>query len=855
MTILARYKDETAELQELEPGPDGSESGTGLESEIDPALDDEPQKITINQFMEKYHESMTRRIKDTYRPRYQPTEDNVPLPKLLRAPMGRQEFTIRGIVKSLKDNLGTTVVGEMGSGKTMMAITAARMGRFRRVLVMCPPHLVFKWKREVETTLPPDEAAAVIVSTVTDMQRLDREFGRGAPDDGRTLFIIMSREKAKLSHTWETQVYWKLPIVNGILVRNGFGDLNVRHGYAAVTDGDGNLLPEKAWEGLQRHPVCVRCGQRLRDEDGIPLTEQDVLRSKKKLSCLNQVPNPKAGPGALRKCGAKLWQAARQKNITKNRIGLTEYARKKMPGFFDLFVADEVHEYKGKNTAQGLAAADGAILAGKALVLTGTLMGGYSSTLFYLLFRFKPEFRSLFRYDSTNDWVRTYGFYEHTVRFDDGPDRVIEHGSNSRRSHGTRRPPKEKPGLMPAALFHLIENCAFIRLNDVSSSLPPYEEHVITIPMDDEEDAGAGYSQLSAYQALYEAMHEAMMEALAEGSARLMAAYLQTMLAYPDAVTKGETAVDPLNNEVLADIPPLREDRNYPKEQELIDLVRAEQRQGRKVLVYVNHTNRRDITGRIRTVLQNAGIHAIVLKSDTVPANKREEWIENQILHGAQVLICNPKLVQTGLDLIHFPSIVWYETEYSVYTMRQASRRSWRIGQDQPVNVYFMTYQNCLQADALKLVAQKVQSSLAVEGELPEEGLSAYGDTGDNLFVTLARQIAGKIPKDDTSPEELARAFRRARETDRRDELQLVDEDEWKLPEPAAPASVAPETAAPATVMPEPEPALAGRNNSRNNSRKAKRNGAEPEPARPQPDRLGKNGQMTMFSMEAFLKK
>ena len=34
---------------------------------------------------------------------------------------------------------------------------------------------------------------------------------------------------------------------------------------------------------------------------------------------------------------------------------------------------------------------------------------------------------------------------------------------------------------------------------------------------------------------------------------------------------------------------------------------------------------------------------------------------------------------------------------------QQASRRSWRIGQTQPVQVVFMAYRNTLQADALKL--------------------------------------------------------------------------------------------------------------------------------------------------------
>ena len=52
-----------------------------------------------------------------------------------------------------------------------------------------------------------------------------------------------------------------------------------------------------------------------------------------------------------------------------------------------------------------------------------------------------------------------------------------------------------------------------------------------------------------------------------------------------------------------------------------------------------------------------------------------------------------------------------------------------------------MSCRSTLQADALKLVARKLQSSLAVEGELPEDGLAAYEDEGDDLMMALARKI------------------------------------------------------------------------------------------------------------------
>ena len=62
--------------------------------------------------------------------------------------------------------------------------------------------------------------------------------------------------------------------------------------------------------------------------------------------------------------------------------------------------------------------------------------------------------------------------------------------------------------------------------------------------------------------------------------------------------------------------------------------------------------------------------------------------------------------MQTGLDQLDFPTICCGRTYYSDYTMRQASRRSWRIGQTRPVKVVFLADRNTLQADKLKLEAK-----------------------------------------------------------------------------------------------------------------------------------------------------
>ena len=98
-----------------------------------------------------------------------------------------------------------------------------------------------------------------------------------------------------------------------------------------------------------------------------------------------------------------------------------------------------------------------------------------------------------------------------------------------------------------------------------------------------------------------------------------------------------------------------------------------------------------------------------------------------------------------------------------------------------------MAYRNTLQADALKLVAKKLQSSLAVEGELPEDGLAAYGDDGDDLMLALARKLVNG--NEDDAADTVEAAFRQARASETESEEFLVD-DGWQTTEVESPIIV-----------------------------------------------------------------
>ena len=198
------------------------------------------------------------------------------------------------------------------------------------------------------------------------------------------------------------------------------------------------------------------------------------------------------------------------------------------------------------------------------------------------------------------------------------------------------------------------------------------------------------------------------------------------------------------------------------------------------MLVYATHTGTRDITERMEDMLTRHGFRVAVMKADAVAPDRREAWVAEQVEKGLDVLVCHPRLVQTGLDLIDFRRSAGLKPTTASTSCgrhraaRGASARAGRCG------VVFMAHRNSLQADALKLVAKKLQSSLAVEGELPEDGLAAYGDDGDDLMLALARKI---VNGDEDEAETVEAVFAAARDAESTAEEYLVD-DGWNAVEP-----------------------------------------------------------------------
>lgn len=94
-----------------------------------------------------------------------------------------------------------------------------------------------------------------------------------------------------------------------------------------------------------------------------------------------------------------------------------------------------------------------------------------------------------------------------------------------------------------------------------------------------------------------------------------------------------------------------------PKDEEVLNIVERKIAAGEKVLIYTNWT-RLDSQMRLQTLLTARGWNTIIMPAKVKPA-KREQWVADRLSAGLQVLIANPTLVQTGLDLNAFTTLIF----------------------------------------------------------------------------------------------------------------------------------------------------------------------------------------------------
>jgi hypothetical protein len=683
----------------------------------------------INEYLRAFASELSGRILQDFPPLHSVEDPNSSLlGQLLRKPFPAQNLAIMGAVKRLKEARTAAVIAECGTGKTLISLGAVHVHSERSnfaALAMVPPQLVEKWARETFRTLP------------------------------RVRIFLIDGLKTQTNRSVRAGVN-EVRLRNGKIIREGLHtsltDLRLRKTYRTARERWNSLCNAPALfivgrdrgklSYFWRHAFTTAKSGRYHGsvtnpDSGIPVYSSDqterLLRADFKKAKLSEIiggRNEEAINNSRRSVFSPLWQADETRI---RRFGPVDFIGRYMPGFFDYAIADEVHELKG-DTAQGNALGTLASCAARTLVLTGTLLGGYADELFNILFRLEPAkmVGEGFEYGEggVRAFTETYGLLENVT--------VIEPADNACSEARVTKRVRRRPGASPLLFGRFLMSLgAFISLEDISEALPPYREEVVAVEMD------------PPLRKAYEQLEEDIKNALKEhrGNQSVVSVALNALLLYPDRPfhlgnlygTEYDPETQRREKFLIAETEDLDEEFVYSKERRLVDEVKAELARGRRCQIYAVYTQKRDVTQRLERILANEGVRVARLTTE-VPPEAREAWYERQLRAGVQAVICHPKLVQTGLDLIEFPTILFYETGYSIYVLRQASRRSWRIGQRVPVKVKFLHYAHTMQETCLRLMGKKLLVALAMEGKFSSEGLQAINDE-DDILMSMAREL------------------------------------------------------------------------------------------------------------------
>ena len=721
-----------------------------------------PKVKSVTEYLTAFGTSIAERIKSAFVPLFDPAKDSLSpevlaVNEVIREHAGyslydAQLAVAEAIKRQLELHKAGLVIAECGSGKTkigLVTIAAATAGlladQVRRKkaktfnIVLCPAHVAKKWCREVAESLPNTDAC--IVKSITGFDRLFAEYEKGT----KSVYAVISKETARDGYmsapavTWnERQRAFVCPDCGASVMMNVMMD-----GTSYTVEADQfHFMREK-----RENHKCGECDSNLWTALNPSIKSSDWV----KIGNYGFVFRPQAEAHLEKSASDALIEKIQSiRNGTHRTRGanrkypLSTYIKKHYCRRIDGLIVDELHQYS-KNSGQGDAMAELYNSAHKVVGMTATLINGYASGIFHLLYRIVPGLMEADgqAHRSPGAFAVEYGVIQNSYE-------VREEDYNStRRSVKSRKQTKQLPGVSPLVYSRfLLEYAAFLSLMDMGKDLPEYEEIPVAVQLPDVIK--------SAYDQMQEKLR-IVMRADRRASKKILSKYLNLLTAYPDQPYNHKPIEHPFDDYTIVEPPNLGDiDMLMPKDKAALGIVNRKIEAGERILVFVNWTGL-DSQQKMLKLITDQGHRAEILHAKVKP-EKREKWVQDRVDNGIQVLICNPSLIETGLDLNAFTTLLFYDVGYKLDTLRQASRRSWRINQTAPrIEVYMLYYADTMQHKAIKLMGTKLAVAAIIEGGFSEEGLSAMSQC-DDMTTLMAKELMLGIRD---SVEDVSSAFKK----------------------------------------------------------------------------------------------
>jgi len=663
---------------------------------------------------------------------------NPAIAQMDRIPFPIQAHAIQGIVNVLDHHENMAIVcGEMGTGKSIISLGVCNVlhkknnnpNKGMSVLLSAPGMTIPKWEsKEIRETLP--DSKIFTIRSTNDAANYLKRVRKGYKPEGLE-FVLVSIDRAKLGPDPWCVALWKEihPGKIGSAMRRTYEYAwHCPSCMKPISEEKDDYIVYAGWN-------IFACGnppsKPAKTLNGIP---SDYLVKWKLPSKIKRCPN----------CGSPLWRPAlKTRGETQNRPRwFVSLILKKLRKHFDLYVCDEVHQTKATDSGRGDAFAQMTKAGKKTLCLTGTLLNGMSTSIKEILWRTDPGSLIKEGFDRKSGmvaWARRYGVLEQVFHVSDEDD-----GIYTRRKRVDTQP-REKPGISPELVAnHMLHRTAYLELSDLELPLPKLHEIPMFIEMDEDH--------ADEYANFHKKLERVCKEMYMKGNKGAYAKFIPSTINYADRPDMG--AYVEINSKErgllkVVDAPKFDADFYHAKERELVKIVKENLAENRGCIIYCNYTNHYSVHSRVKKILQDHGIDVKVLEANVSP-DKRVEWLEQN--RDKKVIVCNMRLVETGLDLLYWPTIIFYQLNYDINTVRQSSRRSWRIGQTRECRIYYLIYEGTQQFLQFEHCMKKRAHAMFAEGKIDRSELAEYGrddksalafDLADCLSVS-AEELKGK---------------------------------------------------------------------------------------------------------------
>lgn len=616
------------------------------------------QVENVTGYLNTFGVTVAQRIRNQFVPLFDPSKDHLSLEVLtineyIREHAGyplydAQLAVAESVMRQLKKDKYAFIVAECGSGKSKIGATAlaaahaARVGQQKTFnIILCPSHITGKWVRELGETLP--NSYGVVVHSITEFDKLYRIYEKG----DKSVYAIISKEKARDGYMKRPAAIWsqrqkaficpeceqpiEVPAIDGCV-----------H-YMEKVD---QLFFRK--ETSKNHK-CARCGEPLwtaatpsAKSTWVKVGEYgwvyryrawehfDNTKNEAVLQRLREIrENPDAHYPTVGAC---------------RRYPLSSYIKRMYKGRIDGLIIDEAHQYNN-DSGQGDAMGELFAVSKKVIGMTATLINGYSSGIFHLLYRTVPHLMQKDGkcHDAPNDFNHEYGVVENTYE-----ETKNDYASN-RRTHKVKTKSRQLPGVSPLVYSRfLLEHTVFLSLADMGKELPDYEE--IPVPINMEEAVEAEYKRM-------EKELVRVMKAEAKLAKKILSSYLNLLTVYPDQPYNQPPILHPETGEaIIAPADFGSYDVLGAKEDAVLEIVQHKIAAGERVLIFTSWV-RTDSQQKLLDLLTGRGYRTEIMSNQVRP-NAREDWVQKRLNAGMQVMITNPSLVETGCASARTPYFV-----------------------------------------------------------------------------------------------------------------------------------------------------------------------------------------------------